>query len=254
MRKRSVVVTGAARGIGRATAEVLIANGWAVVGVDRNGVGLAEAERELPELTVVDGDIRDSGVLEKAGAEANRLAPLGGWVSNAAIGANARLDELSDELLDEALAINLRAVIVGARVAVRSFLASGIAGAIVNVSSAHARISYPDYAAYDACKGGVESFTRYVCVEYGHRGIRCNALAPGAVLTPAMLADESARATASQWSPMGALISTTYYAGVIGMLLSDEARFINGQVISVDGGLTARGWPFEPDPLIPGRA
>lgn len=258
MSSNVAVVTGAAQGIGLATALHLVSRGWSVVAVDTNLAGLQALAARSPRIAIVDGDITAPGVLKEAGDLADRTGVLAGWVNNAVIMATGRLDEVSLETIERGLAVDLQAVIVGSQVAIQSFLRSGFAGAIVNVSSVHGRVSYPGNAVYDACKGGVESFTRYVCVEYGHRGIRCNALAPGAVVTPEQEADRSPaaddhRRVLESFSPMKALIPTSYYAELIEFLLSDGARFINGHVLAAEGGLLSRCYPFEPDPKMPGR-
>lgn len=257
--KQSVVVTGAGQGIGLATAVHLDAAGWAVVAIDINPDGLEQLRSGHGSIATVVGDITDRVTLESAARLAEDAGVLAGWVNNAVVGATGRLDEIDTETMERGLAVNLVAPMVGSQIAVRAFLRSGRPGAIVNVSSVHGRVSYPGFAVYDASKGGLEAFTRYVCVEYGHLGIRCNAIAPGAVVTPAMMADDSTagvdrRHALEVFSPMKALIPTDYFAEMIEFLLSDAAHFINGHVLAVDGGLLARCYPFEPDPAIPGRS
>ena len=180
--KASVVVTGAANGIGRSTAARLAATGWAVVGVDRDVAALEDAVGAIAGVPVA-GDIRDNQVLAEARRAAEAAGELRAWVNNAGVVRLGPLHMMAPEVINETLDIDLRAVVFGTREALSSFLANGVRGAIVNVSSVHARGGFPGYGPYDAAKGGVEALTRYVCVEYGHLGIRCNAVAPGAVNT-----------------------------------------------------------------------
>ena len=118
---------------------------------------------------------------------------------------------MGPDVVTELLDINLTAVVLGTREALCSFLANRVAGSIINVSSIHGQRAFPGYGAYDTAKGGMESLTRYVCTEYGHLGIRCNAIAPGPVRTDIVApvaADEpkpaSFAATAEDLSPMSA--------------------------------------------------
>ena len=191
-RRKAVVVTGAANGIGRAIAARLAATGWAVVGIDRDVAALEEVAGSVGGVAVP-GDIRDQEVITNARQAAEGAGRLSAWVNNAGVVRLGPLHLMPADVIDETLDIDLRAVVFGAREALRSFLANGVSGSIVNISSVHARGSFPGYGPYDAAKGGIESLTRYVCVEYGHLGIRCNAIAPGAVNTnivPAVGPDE----------------------------------------------------------------
>lgn len=252
----SVVVTGAAQGIGRAIALDLHGAGWRVVALDERADGLALLASSLGSHALVTGDVSDGSVLDEATARATEMAPLGGWVNNAAIPALGRLDEISDATIARGLAVDLEAVILGAKRAVKSFLSSRTQGAIVNLSSVHAKAAYPRHAVYDAAKGGVESFTRYVAAEYGHLGIRCNAVAPGAVVTDRILGDRSHTGLRfieelRRFSPMGALIPEDSVARLVRFLLSPESEWVTGQCVAIDGGLLSRAFAFPADPDIP---
>lgn len=247
----AVVITGAVAGIGRAIALRLLATGWAVVAVDLDGEGLAELERvggRGAPLATVAGDVVEPATLERAAAVAQeRFGRLDAWVNNAGIPTEGAFEHETLERLDRTLAVNLRAPLLGCQVAVRAFLASETAGAIVNVSSIHARAAFPGWIAYDAAKGGIEALTRSVCVEFGGRGIRCNAVAPGAVLTAAtsrvLEAAADKEALQREWrelSPMGVVLSPDDVATAVAYLLSQDARFVNGHVLAVDAGMAAR--------------
>ncbi|HST39066.1 MAG TPA: SDR family oxidoreductase [Conexibacter sp.] len=246
----AVVITGAAAGIGRAIARRLLAGGWAVVAVDLDGDALGALERASGRapLAVLAGDVADPATLERAAATAQeRFGRLDAWVNNAAIPTEGPFEHESLERLDRTLAVNLRAPLLGCQVAVRAFLAAGTAGVIVNVSSIHARAGFPGWIAYDATKGGIEALTRSVCVEFGPRGIRCNAVAPGAVLTAAtsrvLEAAPDQEELRRQWrelSPMGAVLAPDDVAASVAYLLSADARFVNGHVLAVDAGMAAR--------------
>jgi NAD(P)-dependent dehydrogenase (short-subunit alcohol dehydrogenase family) len=130
--------------------------GWFVVGVDRDRAALEGAFAGIDGATVP-GDVRDIEVLHEARSVAERHGRLRAWVNNAAVIWLAPLHLLEPAVIDEVLDIDLRAVVFGVREAISSFLEHGVPGAIVNVSSVHARGALPGYGPYDTAKGGIEA-------------------------------------------------------------------------------------------------
>lgn len=256
---RSVVVTGCGTGLGRAIFERLVGDGWAVVGIEWDAERAADARGVRGSGDVLVGDAADRAVLSAAADRAARLAPLGGWVNNAAI---VRMGTLHDPVpaeVDETIRVNLMGAYWGCSEAVRRFLAQRSPGAIVNISSIHARAAFNGFAAYDVAKGGVNALTRYVAVEYGPAGIRCNAIEPGAFRTPMNQsvidrAPDPARAERdmAMLHPLGRMGEPHEIGTVAGFLLSDAASFLSGECIAVDGAATARCYPYDPDPTILG--
>jgi NAD(P)-dependent dehydrogenase (short-subunit alcohol dehydrogenase family) len=239
----SVVITGAAGGIGAATCERLLRSGWSVVAVDRDVTALQELEARL-DVRAVAGDVREESTMLEARRAAEQLGELTGWVNNAALLRSGPLHEATADQIAEQLAVNLHSVVLGAREAISSFLESGAAGSIVNVTSIHARNPFPGHPLYATAKGGVEALTRQLCVEYGDRGIRVNAVAPGAVDTTMTTGDgdpEAALKSAAALSPMGRVSSPGEIAAAIAFLLSPESPGINGHVLAVDNGMSAQG-------------
>ncbi len=263
---RSVVVTGAARGIGAAIAERLTAADWVVVGVDRDRVRLEALMSSLAGPSVV-GDVRDPAVMSCARRTAEQSGELRAWVNNAGIVRVEPLHLMAIETITEVLDIDLVAVVLGTREALRSFLSHGVAGSVVNISSIHSRAAFPGFGAYDAAKGGVEALTRHVCVEYGHLGIRCNAVAPGAVRTEIATAALASRGAAhegqrssarsggvlpdpSQLAPMRRQSEPTEIASAVAFLLDEVSFSINGHVLAVDNGMSSWSFAFPPDPDV----
>lgn len=254
MSGRSVVVTGAGKGIGAAVAARLATDGWRVVGVDLDAEALGRAA-ELAAAVV--GDVGEPEVLAQAALAAEAEAPLYGWVNNAGVMGEQRLDQLTPERTAATLRTNLLATIEGCRLAVTAFMREGREGAIVNVSSIHARAGFPGTPVYDATKGAIEALTRQLCAEYGHLGIRVNAVAPGAVLTAmtrrTLEQSDDGEALLAQWAsfaPMGRVLAPEDVADPIAFLLSPDARAVNGHVLAVDGGMATRAFAFPPDPDI----
>ena len=254
--RNSVVVTGAANGIGKSIVARLAATGWAVVGVDRDDAALKEVVSRAGGVAVP-GDVRDHEVLTGARQAAEGVGKLSAWVNNAGVVRLGPLHQMAPDVIDETLDIDLRAVIFGTREALTSFLGNGVPGSIVNISSVHARGSFPGFGAYDAAKGGIESLTRYVCVEYGHLGIRCNAIAPGAVNTsivPAVKPDDPGTASsaieARDLSPMRRVSEPQEIAEVVAFLVEGPSTAINGHVLAVDNGMSAWNCAFPPDDSV----
>jgi NAD(P)-dependent dehydrogenase (short-subunit alcohol dehydrogenase family) len=248
----SAVVTGAAMGIGLAVARRLAADGYHVVGVDRNAEALDRALGGLGgEATGVTGDIADWSTHERAADAAEAAGSLRGWVNNAGIDVTSSAHEVDAEHIDRALRVLLHGPMYGTAVAVRRMLAGG--GAIVNVASIQGVVAFPGYFAYGAAKAGVVQIARNVCIDYAHRGIRCNTVLPGTILTAmtdSMMPDgperDEALRTEGRLAPMGRIGEATEPAAAIAFLLSDEASYINGTSLTVDGGATARCFAYGP--------
>ena len=246
--KKTVLITGAAGGIGRATVQHFAEKGWRVIGVDRAQFGDDFPKNGLfirSDISI--GENLDS-IFQQVRAFTDRLHAL---VNNAAIQVAKPLLETSVEEWDTVFASNLRHAFLGIKLAHPLFKAAG-GGAIVNVSSVHAIATSANIAAYAASKGGLLALTRAVAIEFAGDNIRCNAILPGAVDTPMLRAglgrghvqggdilqrlDNLARKTVN-----GRVGKPEEIAHAIYFLADDtQSSFMTGQALVVDGGATAR--------------
>lgn len=249
-------MTGCGAGIGEATLRSLSKSGYFVVGIERDEALSETARRTLGDRgEVLDGDVRDHAVLQEAATRARRGAPLQAWVNNAGIESRGALHEIDQPGLEHLLAIDLMAFVWGCQTAVRAFMDQRSPGSIVNVSSLHGQLGYSNWAAYDVAKGGVDALTRYIAVEYGPVGIRANAVAPGSVRTQMHHRYVASTANPAETErsmadviPLRRIAEPDEIARIVTFLLSDEASYLTGQVLPVDGGLSAAGGIFELHP------
>lgn len=243
---RAVIVTGAAAGIARATALAFGREGAHVVGADVDVDGLATLTPELGELGVdavpVVADVTTAdgarAVTDAALARFGRIDALVNVVGGSRPGQTiAELDEADWERM---LALNLTSVYQMCRAVIPAMVA-GDGGAVVNVSSGAGLRGMRRNPAYVAAKAGVVGLTRALAIDHGPAGVRVNCVAPGPVLTPLMLrnrTDDEIAFIAGQ-SLVGYVASPDEIAAVIVFLCSDQASYVMGQTIPVDGGLTS---------------
>ncbi len=247
---RVAVVTGGTRGIGRATVERFLAEGARVAFCGRDEEVGREVERELDApgaARFVACDVSDETDVAKL-VEACR-ADLGIatiLVNNAGVNANFEATEMSLEEWDRFFAIDLRAAWLVAKYALPAMVEAG-GGAIVNVSSIHGFASIPGFFPYGAAKSGLIGLTRNLALDYGPQGVRVNVVCPG--FTRTRLVQESidrhddppaAEAAMTAGVALGRIAEPAEVASVIHFLASDEASYMTGTSVLVDGGLTAR--------------
>jgi NAD(P)-dependent dehydrogenase (short-subunit alcohol dehydrogenase family) len=245
---RAAVVTGVATGLGQAIARAFGEEGARVLGCDvKDELGRAT----MASLPPGAGFYRHADVSRQADVQAlvdeavDRFGRLDVMVNNAAIQIEQTLLETTEDTLDRILDTNLKGVFYGCRHAVRVMRERG-GGSIVNIASILALTGDGILAAYCAAKGGVLGVTRATAVQYGRDGIRCNAVCPGDVDTPivqgyfAASPDPAARrAEVEAEYPLGRIAAPEEVARTVVFLGSDDASFVSGQPIVVDGGLLA---------------
>ena len=242
---RVALVTGASRGIGRACAGALAGDGWAVAAAYRSAE--ADAKEALREIEDGGGtgmtvriDVEDEASIAEAFREVGEtLGPVLGLVNNAGTSRDGLVLRYPIEELDRTLGTNLRGSFLCSRAALRGMLKERW-GRIVNVSSAVALRSNAGQAAYGASKAGVLGMTHAMAREVGSRGITVNAVCPGYVQTDLTAEiSEGTRQVLLDNTPIGRPALPDEIAAVVRFLLSEEASYVNGAVVAVDGGLTA---------------
>lgn len=241
------VVTGAGRGIGYATAARLTSEGAAVValdlaGADEAAAGLAGAGAQVVGVT---GSVVEPATWATVVATAvEHFGPIDCLANVAAVtlpqrGLADTLLDLDSEHLDWLVDVNLRGPLLGMQAVLPAMLERA-SGAIVNVTSGAAVIGVPNHAGYSASKGALQALTRQLAAEYGPRGIRANAIAPGAIDTPMNAATPpEIRRAIDGATPLRRMGRPEEVAALIAFLLSDEAGYITGAEVVIDGGLTA---------------
>ena len=251
---KNVLITGGTSGIGQAVAVRFAQNGANVaINYLRDPGEAADTEAQVHACVarvrqmgvqelLVGGDVTSEAAVTAMVDDA--VAGLGGidiLINNAGIQISSPSDELSGADFDRVLAVNLRGAFFCARQFIRHLLGRGESGTIVNVSSVHQLIPRPDYLSYSVSKGGMQNLTRTLALEYAERGIRVNAIGPGATVTPinrAWIDDPVKRGQVEAHIPMRRAGTADEMGAVACFLASNDAAYITGQTIFVDGGLT----------------
>jgi len=254
LKGKNVLVTGGTSGIGQAIA-VRFAEYGANVAINylRQPEEAKDTEekvnacvKQVRQLGVrdvlVQGDVsKEEDVVRMFEDAVDQLGGLDVLVNNAGIQISSPSHELSAADFDKVIAVNLRGAFLCAREAIKRFLAAAGPGVVVNISSVHQLIPKPNYLGYSVSKGGMMNLTRTLALEYAAEGIRVNGIGPGATITPinrAWVDDPVKAEMVTAHIPMRRAGTADEMAGVTCFLASDEAAYITGQTLFVDGGLT----------------
>ncbi|MEA5581383.1 glucose 1-dehydrogenase [Nodularia harveyana UHCC-0300] len=260
---KNALVTGATSGIGQAIAVKLAQEGcniainyrktpesaaeteaMAMEEVRKNweNGGMRSPTEPPPRSLLVQGDVsQESDIVKMVNNVVDTFGSLDILINNAGIQIECPSHELTTADFDQVIAVNLRGAFLCARETIKHLLSQNHSGVIINISSVHEIIPRPTYLGYAISKSGMENLTKTLALEYAHRGIRVNAVAPGATLTPinqAWIDDPEKKASVQSHIPMGRAGTTEEIAASVAFLASDHAAYITGQTLFVDGGLT----------------
>ncbi|MCK1388016.1 SDR family oxidoreductase [Bradyrhizobium sp. 21] len=238
------VITGAARGIGKACAKRFLDDGVKVVisDVDADGLAATAAELGRPDaLRAVVGNVAKRAEVDQLVATAAKeFSRLDIMVNNAGVARNQDILEISEQDFDDVIAINLKGAFFGVQAAAKQMITQGGGGVIINMSSVNALLAIPTLATYAISKGGMKQLTSVAAVALAPHNIRVVAVGPGTILTDmvasAIYTSEDARKGVLSRTPIGRGGEPSEVASVVAFLASDDASYITGQTIYPDGG------------------
>lgn len=237
------LISGASRGIGRGLVDALVAAGSTVAAGVRDERSLAELSQAGPNIHPYLLDVTDpagvAAVVEQIVAEHGRLDIL---VANAGLGDNQPALDVTEADWDRMMDVNLKGAFFTCQAAGRAMVGRG-RGRVIVISSQASLVGIEDHAVYSASKGGVNQFVRVLALEWGPQGVTVNAVAPTFVYTPGTaerLDDPAYRQTVVTRIPVGDVATVADVAGAVVYLASDAGRMVNGSILTVDGGWTAR--------------
>ena len=242
------IVTGAGSGIGRASAIRLAEEGARVTCVDLSEETVRETAAQIGDRAfAVAADISDDAQVRSYTDETvARWEKLDVVFNNAGVNLPTVFHEVTDELIDRTIDVNVKGTIYGCRAAIPHMLHGG-GGSIVNTGSVNSLVSEPYLSIYAASKGAILMLSRSIALDYAKQGIRCNCLCPGWVDTPINYAHaemlgglDEVYATIDSFQPIGRPGEPREIANVALFLASDESSFVTGSVIVADGGMTAK--------------
>ena len=237
------VVTGAARGIGRATAERLLAEGAKVVVSD---IDEAQLQRTAAEIGTVDTVLAQRAdvaiqreVIDLVQAAVDHFGSIDIMVNNAGIAPVVEFLDVTEELLSRVLDVNLKGAFYGTQAAGRRMIEQGRGGVIINMSSINSGLANPNVAPYAISKGGMNQVTSTAAVAFAAHGIRVVGVGPGTIMTD-MVAGAFVQSAGNQVilsrTPLGRYGQASEIASVVAFLASDDASYMTGETVYVDGG------------------
>jgi glucose 1-dehydrogenase len=245
---KTALITGASSGIGRSIAIRLAEEGCNIAINYRSKPEEAKRTEEaaLQNATVktllVQGDVsKEEDILRVVKETIDNFGSFDILINNAGIQSDYPSHELPTDKFDQVIDVNLRGAFLCARETVKHFLSQQRSGVIINVSSVHEIIPRPNYISYSISKGGMGNLTKTLALEYANRGIRVNAIAPGATVTPineSWTTDPEQKAIVESHIPMARPGFPEEMAAAAAFLASEEAAYITGQTLFIDGGLT----------------
>ena len=247
---KTAVVTGASVGLGHGIARRFLQEGMSVVVNFHSDKHRGEAQKladefnapgETARVVLVQADIsQEDGAPKLRDAALEHFGGIDVWVNNAGIESRHPTHELPLDVWEKTLAVNLTGVFLGSKAALGHFVEQDRKGCIINLSSVHERIPWPTFAHYAASKGGVKLFSETIALEYAHRGISVNCIAPGAIETPInaeKFEDPEARAQTERMIPLHRIGTVEQVAAAAVWLASDESSYVTGTSLFVDGGM-----------------
>lgn len=249
--QRVVLVTGAARGIGRGCAEYFLREGASVLLADIDADAGRETAGALASVAVTPDAVRfcHCDVSERTSVQQAVDLAVSTWgrldvcVANAAIVHGADFLDIEEADFDRVLDINLKGVFLTGQAAARAMVRCGNGGSIVNMSSINADVALPNQVPYCVAKGGIQQLTKVMALSLAEHGIRTNAVGPGSIgtemLESVISSDPAARRKVLSRTPAGRLGGVEEIAAVTAFLASDEASYVTGQTLYADGGRLA---------------